>query len=308
MFDQFAQVGFQPHQDRLCFRIAQTAVEFNRLDRTILADHQSGIKETSVGRPFGRHAAHRRQNDFTHCLGVQFRRHHRRGRVGTHAPRIGPGVTVENALVILTGCQRQYILAVDHDDEARFLALQKLLDDDTCTRLAKLVARQHGVDGLMRFGQRHGHHHALAGSQPVRLDDDRRTLGIDVTVGFSGVGKSGKSRRRNLVPGHEALGKILGGFQLCRFAGWPENLQPSCAEKIDDTRRQRRFRANNGHGDAFALGKISQGRRIDKIQVFDPVLPQRSGVTRCNIDFLHHRRLGQTPGQRVLTTPGTDDE
>ena len=79
VFDQFAQVGFQPHQDRLCFRIAQTAVEFNRLDRTILADHQSGIKETSVGRPFGRHAAHRRQNDFTHCLGVQFRRHHRRG-------------------------------------------------------------------------------------------------------------------------------------------------------------------------------------------------------------------------------------
>ena len=160
----------------------------------------------------------------------------------------------------------------------------------------------------MRFGKRHGHHHALAGSQPVRLDDDRRTLGIDVTVGFSGVGKSGKSRRRNLVPGHEALGKILGGFQLCRLAGRPENLQSSRAEKIDDTCRQRRSRANNGHGNAFALGKISQGCRIDKIHVFDPVLPQRTGISGCDMDFLHHRRFGQAPGQRMLTTPGTDDE
>jgi hypothetical protein len=41
--------------------------------------------------------------------------------------------------VVLAGGQRQHVLAVDHDDEAGFLAVEELLDDDARAGIAHLV-------------------------------------------------------------------------------------------------------------------------------------------------------------------------
>ena len=45
-------------------------------------------------------------------------------------PVLGPLVAVEGALVVLRGGERQSGLAVDQREEARFLAVEELLDDD----------------------------------------------------------------------------------------------------------------------------------------------------------------------------------
>ena len=65
------------------------------------------------------------------------------------------------------------MLAVDEREEARLLALEEFLDDDLATRLAE-SAGETGVDRRLGLGPRRGDRHALAGGEPVGLDDDRQ--------------------------------------------------------------------------------------------------------------------------------------
>jgi hypothetical protein len=101
--------------------------------------------------------------------------------------------------VVLAGGQRQDVLAVDHDDEGSLFAGQEFLDHHARAGVAQLVVGEHHVHGRMRFFQRHGDHHALAGSQAVGLDDDGRALGGDVGVGGGHV-------REGLVGGRRDAG------------------------------------------------------------------------------------------------------
>ena len=107
-------------------------------------------------------------------------RNHRCGRIRAHAAGVGPGVAVAEAFVILTGCKRNDVFAVGHDDEARFFALEKLLDDDPCARGAQFVFGEDRVDRCMRLFACGGDNHAFACRQTICLDDDRCALRIDV--------------------------------------------------------------------------------------------------------------------------------
>ena len=62
-------------------------------------------------------------------------------------PVLGPCVAVEDALVVLRRGERQRVLAVDEGEEARFLALQELLDHDLGAGGAERAAEA-VVDGL----------------------------------------------------------------------------------------------------------------------------------------------------------------
>ena len=209
VLQQVDEVRLQPHHDRLRFRVAHAAVEFERFDSAILADHQPGVEEAGVGDAVAFHAAYGRQDDLAHGFGVDFRSHHRSRRIGAHAAGVRAGVAVTDALVVLAGGQCQNVLAVDHDDEAGFLAFQKLLDDDACSCFAQFVAGEHVVDGGVCLFERHGHNDTLAGREAVGLDDDWCTNAIDVGVCGGGVGEGLEESRRDLVPGHETLGKVL---------------------------------------------------------------------------------------------------
>src|SRR3546814_19892171 len=59
---------------------------------------------------------------------LDLRRDHRRRRVRAHATGVGAGVAVADALVVLRGRHRQREAAVDHRDEAGFLAVEELFD------------------------------------------------------------------------------------------------------------------------------------------------------------------------------------
>jgi hypothetical protein len=134
------------------------------------------------------------------------------------------------------------MLAVDHHDEARFLAVEEFLDHDARARIAELVARQHHVDCRVRLFQRHRDDHALAGREAVGLDDDRRALGVEVGVRGGCIGEGLVVGGRNAVALHERLREILRAFELRGFAGRAEHLQAARAEQVDDAGRERRFR------------------------------------------------------------------
>ena len=77
--------------------------------------------------------------------------------------------------MVLARRERQHVPAVDHDDEARLLAVEEFLDDDArCRQRPMLVVDQHRVDRRVRLGERRRDDDAFAGGEPVGLDDDRR--------------------------------------------------------------------------------------------------------------------------------------
>ena len=72
--------------------------------------------------------------------------------------------------------------AVGDDDEARFLAFEKFLDDDARAGRAHAIVDEHHVDRGVRFGGGRRDDDAFAGGEAVGLDDDRRARAVDVLV------------------------------------------------------------------------------------------------------------------------------
>ncbi len=235
-------------------------------------------------------------------------RDHGRGRVGAHAAGVGPAVAVEDALVVLARGERQRVLAVGHDDEARFLAGHELLDDDAVPGVAQLAAREHHVHRGVRFGGVHRDHDALACGQPVGLDHDRRALLVDVGVRGRGLGEGLVERGRDAVAHHEALGEILGGLELGGGLARAEDAQPGMQEGVDHAGRERPLRPHHGEVDFLLQGKGDQLGNPRDIDVVEPVLARGAGIARRDIDAGDARRLDQLPRQRVFAAAAADNE
>ena len=111
--------------------------------------------------------------------------------------------------MVLRGDQRDDPLAIAHHQERKLFALQKFLQHDARAGLAQHLAAQHffrGAQGFV-FGLRD--HHALAGSQSVGLDDDRRVEERERRLQLFLLCADGIVRRRNAVALHEFLGETL---------------------------------------------------------------------------------------------------
>ena len=110
---------------------------------------------------------------------------------------------------------------------------------------------QHEVNRLMRLGQRHRHHHALAGGQPVRLDHNGRAFSLDISVRSQRVAEGFVIRRWNAVTLHEGLGKSLGTLQLRRGPGGAKNPQTVGAEFVHNAGGQGLLGADHCQGNFF---------------------------------------------------------
>ncbi len=97
--------------------------------------------------------------------------------------------------------QRQKVLAVRKGHHGDLRPLQVLLDDDAPAGLPEDFLHHGGPDRLL--GLLHGacHRHAFAGGEPVRLNDNRRLLQLDVGEGLIGPLEGDEAPRRYLVLG-----------------------------------------------------------------------------------------------------------
>ncbi len=207
--DQCQKIRLQAQQDRLRFRVAEPAVVFERAQIALRVDHEAGVEESDVRQTILRHALHRRLDDFAHYACVEFGRDHGCRRVRTHAAGVGAQIIVPQAFVVLARGERKRVVAVAHDDEARFLADETFLDHDPRARVAHAGREVQGVDRIVRLRDRGCDDHALARGEPVRLDHDGRTLLRDIGLGLRSPFEGGVARSRNAMPHHEALGEVL---------------------------------------------------------------------------------------------------
>ena len=155
------------------------------------------------------HTGHSRQNNFIHRTLVHIRRYHRSRAVCAHTAGIRAFVVIQQAFMILTGCHRQNMIAVHHNDKARFLALQEIFNHDTRACIAHFITQQHIVDSGMGFIQSHGDNHAFTGSQAIRFNNNRRTFLVDVIMCHIGIFKGLVLRGWNLIFCHKRFSKIF---------------------------------------------------------------------------------------------------
>ncbi len=235
-------------------------------------------------------------------------RDHRRRRIGSHPAGVRAAVAVEDALVVLARGERQDVLAVDHDDEARLLAVHEFLDDHAVPGFAELVAAEHHVDRLVRFGECRRDHHALAGGEPVGLDHDRRALAVHVVVRGRGVSEGCMARGWNRVPRHEALGELLGGLELRGGLRGAEDAQALGAKRVHRSRGERRLGTHHGGVDAFALRELHQVGDRGMGDVEEAILAGGAGVARRHVHARDLGRLRQAPRHGVLASAGADDQ
>ena len=208
--------------------------------------------------------------------------------------------------MVLARGKRKYVLAVNHDDKAGFFAFEEFLNDNACACRAELVAREHVVNGVVRFIFGHGDYNAFAGGQTVSLDDNRSAFGAYVFVSGLWIAKAFVFGRRNTFALHEGLGEIFGTFELSGFLGRAENQETRGAENVDHTFGKGGFRTNDREVNLVFQGPVAQGFDVGDGEVFQAAVSGRSGVAGGNPNFFNTFGFGKTPGKRVFTTAAAD--
>ncbi|MNR37555.1 hypothetical protein D3C85_1555860 [compost metagenome] len=107
----------------------------------------------------------------------------------------------------------------------------------------------------------------------------------------------------------EIFSERFRAFQLRSALGGAKDFQTRGAECINNANHQRCFWTDDGEIDFLALRKIQQRRNIGYTDshILQSGLQCRTGVTRCDKNGVHPRRLRCFPCQSVLAPAVTND-
>src|SRR5439155_16261638 len=163
---------------------------------------------------------------------------------------------------------------------------------------------------LTRLRPRARHHHAFPGREPVGLHDQRvpGLARIEPRARFGRVGVDRKRRGRDAVTRHELLGEDLARFQAGGGAARAEHRDAERGEIVGQTRRERRLRADHDQIDLLPKRELRERPAVAGRDRYDAGVALDAGVAGRADHLAHARALAQLPDQRVLSTPGSDDE
>jgi hypothetical protein len=168
--------------------------------------------------------------------------------------------------------------------------------------VAEGVAGEHVGHRRLGLRQGPGDDHALAGSEAVGLDDDRRAALAQVGQRRLELAEGGVGCRGNVVPGEEGLAEGLGTLELCCAGAGTEAAQALRFEVIDHACHERRFRAHDRQADVLAAHEIRERVEIHRVDghVLHARIEGRAGIARGDVDAADARRARGLPGQSVF--------
>ena len=236
----------------------------------------------------------------TSCIDLidESRRCPRQRRVGAHAAGVGPGVAVAQPLEVLGRLERDHRETVGDGEDRHLGAVEELLDDDSG---ALLGVRQR----LLSVGR---HDDALAGGEPVLLDDVRRPERVQRFLDLRRAGADVRPRSRHARRGHDVLGERLAALELRRGLRGSEAGDPALPNGVGDTGDQRGFGADDDQIDAEPLRQVGNGLRVHGVHPVQGGESCHPGVAGCGVQLGHLRVLAQRQEQRVLAGARAEDE
>ncbi len=229
-------------------------------------------------------------------------------RIGAHAAGVRADVAVADALVVLRRLQQHDRPAIADRQDGGLLPAQAFLDDHLVPGLAEDLPLHDVADRLVRLIGGAADDHAFALGQAIGLDDQRRGDLGDVVVRVVRVLEDVERRRRDAVLLHDALGEDLAALQLGRGARRAEDLEPFRRQFVGDAHRERVLGADDGEVHALFADELHEADEVVRAERDAFGLPRDSGVAGRAIDFLHQRRLGDFPDERMLAAAAADDE
>ena len=212
-----------------------------------------------------------------------------------------------NALVVFGLGQNLVVLAIGQDEYAALNATHEFLDDHTTGGIAEHTA-QHLFQFLLRLVKSGEDQHTFSGTKTVRLQhigwlerfQEGQTflhvLAIESLIACGG----------DMVTHHKVFGEVLRAFQhgtSLRGADDGDILRADISlQLIVDALYQWVFRTNHHHVDAFLDAECLDGLEVVGLHGYVLAAVARSGITRCDIQFLTFLTLSDFPGQCMLAS------
>ena len=230
------------------------------------------------------------------------------GGVDAHAAGVGTGVALADALVVLRGHKRRHVLAVAQAEKADLVAFKELLDHYLALRLAQQRAREQTLGSLGGGVARGADNDALARSQPVGFDHDRRMKDLDGFFDFGRAGADGVVGRGDVVAMQELLGEAFAGLEHGGGARGAKDAQAALLERVDNAERERQLRPDDGEAGLLGLGQADHRGEVFEVDWNAARDLRHAAVARRANNLSDARAARNRPGQRVFAAPGTKDQ
>ncbi len=157
------------------------------------------------------------------------------------------------------------MLAVDQGEKARFFALQILLDDDLCTRLAEGTTEAR-LDRFLCSFFRFGDDDPLSSRQSIGLHDQRQGMACCIGLCGFGIRKSRVGCRGNAELAAEVLCESLRAFESGRGTRGPENLDACRREIVRHSCNERSLGTDHDEVDAVLPAEGCQRVMVGDVQ------------------------------------------
>ena len=204
----------------------------------------------------------------------------RQRRVRAHAAGVRALVAVEDALVVLGGCERQHVVAVAEQEQRHLLAVEELLDEHRA--VLQPVGRV-GDRGLAIVGDEH----ALAGGESVGLHDVGGSVLVDGReCVFEGAGTGGAAGGYARVI-HDSLCERLAALELCGRLARTEHGDAALAQAVGDARDEWRLRADDDEVDVVVDRVVGDDGLVGRVEGDDRHDGGDAGVARSRGDLVH---------------------
>ena len=210
-----------------------------------------------------------------------------------------------DSLEVLCGAERHDGHAVAEAEERHLGTGQVLLDDDRTVGL-----RQAGAGVLECLLPVVGHDDTLAGSEPVVLDDMRRTQGVEGLLDRLDRRADVRQPGGHLGRGHDVLGEGLAALEARRLGGRTEARDARRPNGVRHSGDERRLRADHDEVRARPAGEGDDGLDIGGPAGEGLARRERgdAGVARRRDHLVDRGVQGEGADDGVLTGPGPDDE
>ncbi|CAH0327180.1 hypothetical protein SRABI128_05844 [Microbacterium sp. Bi128] len=299
--EQPAEGRLEPGEDGLGFGIAEPDVEFDD-PRAARGQGEADEEDADKRGAAVRHLVDRGLGDAVdHFLHEAFGGPLQRC-VRAHAAGVGALVVVEDALEVLRRGQGHGVGAVAKDEHGDLGSVQELLDHHGAARVEAGLGMR---EGLVPVG---GDHDALAGREPVVLDDVRGAEGIEGVGGFPGIGGNAGHCGGHAGLGHDFLGEGLGRFQLGRGLAGAEDRDAGGADGVGHAGGEGRLRTDHHQVNGELEGQRRDGVGIVRVDRICGDQRADAGVARGRVDLGNVRVCKQGSDNGVFAAAGADDK